>query len=59
MAAIDGVRDGLRRRRCEGLARHRLLLQASAHPNGSPAGGFHRSYVIERQEQQCPVASRR
>ena len=57
MAAIDGERDGLRHgRRCEGLARHRLLLQASAHLHGSPAGGLHRRYVIERQEfrQQCP-----
>ena len=35
----------------------RLLLQASAHPHGSPTGCLHRRYVAERQEfrQQCPV----
>jgi fatty-acyl-CoA synthase len=38
------------------LARDRLLLQASPHPHGSPSGGLHGRYVIERQEfrQQCP-----
>jgi hypothetical protein len=56
MAAVDGERDGL----CFGrwrarLARHRQLLQASAHPQGSPTARLHRRNVADWQEvrQQC------
>jgi hypothetical protein len=39
-----------------GLARHRLLLQASAHRHGPLASCLHRRCVTERQKfrQQCP-----